>query len=80
MVRLDLPESSGERILQCVKNKYDEETIKRSALVVAGMPGIWAVLKHYTRDIVLMVVGFACPVVFGVKVLEQVFIVLKKIE
>ena len=38
------------------------------------------VLKHYTRDIVLMVVGFACPVVFGVKVLEQVFIVFKKIE
>ena len=43
MVRLDLPESSGERILQCVKKKYDEETIKMSALVRAGVPGIWAV-------------------------------------
>lgn len=43
MVRLDLPDSSDERILQCVKNKHDEEIIKRSAMVRAGMPGIWAV-------------------------------------
>jgi len=38
------------------------------------------VLKHYIRGITLMLIGFACLVVIGVKVLQQVFIVLEKIE
>ncbi len=38
------------------------------------------VLKHYIRGIVLMLIGLACLVVIGVKVLKQTFIVLEKIE
>ena len=38
------------------------------------------VLKHYIRGIVLMLIGLACLVVIGVKVLQQTFIVLEKIE
>lgn len=38
------------------------------------------VLKHYIRGIALMLLGSACLVVIGMKVLQQTFIVLEKIE
>lgn len=38
------------------------------------------VLKHYIRGIAFMLIGLACLVVIGVKVLQQALIVLEKIE
>jgi len=38
------------------------------------------VLKHYIRGIAFMLISLACLVVIGVKVLQQAFIVLEKIE
>ncbi len=38
------------------------------------------VMKHYIRGIALMIIGFACLVVIGVKVQQQTFSVLEKIQ
>jgi hypothetical protein len=38
------------------------------------------VMKHYKRGIALMIISFACLVVIGVKVQQQIFIVLENIE
>jgi len=38
------------------------------------------VLKHYIRGIALIITGLACLVVIGVKVRQQAFVVLEKIE
>ena len=38
------------------------------------------VMKHYIRGIALMIIGFVCLVVIGMKVLQQAFVVLEKIE
>ncbi len=38
------------------------------------------VMKHYIRGVALMIIGSLCLLVIGMKVLQQAFVVLEKIE
>ncbi len=58
-----------------------KESLKGALLSGLVFPGYGQfVLKHYKRGIVLMIISFASLVVIGVKVRQQIFVVLEKIE
>ncbi len=58
-----------------------KKSLKGALLSGLVFPGYGQfVMKHYIRGTALMITGFACLVAIGVKVQQQLFSVLEKIE